>query len=162
MSILKNIAEKEVLELKNQVTYQDGQVASKTLIQNDGVGLTLFAFAKDEGISTHESKGDAIVNALEGVGRITIDGVDYILHAGESIVMPANHPHAVYGIENFKMLLIVTFPEKEASRPTVTTEAAQRNDMVDGSLVDGMTEESHDALKAMVNDSTVMIKDGRF
>ena len=156
------IYKKEVLELKNQVTYQDGQVASKTLIQNDGVGLTLFAFAKDEGISTHESKGDAIVNALEGVGRITIDGVDYILHAGESIVMPANHPHAVYGIENFKMLLIVTFPEKEASQPTVTTEAAQRNDMVDGSLVDGMTEESHDALKAMVDDSTVMIKDGRF
>ena len=76
--------------------------------------------------------------------------------------MPANHPHAVYGIENFKMLLIVTFPEKEASQPTVTTEAAQRNDMVDGSLVDGMTEESHDALKAMVDDSTVMIKDGRF
>ena len=46
---------------------------------------------------------------LDGVGRITIDGVDYELHEGESIVMPAQHPHAVYGKENFKMLLVVVF-----------------------------------------------------
>ena len=32
-------------------------------------------------------------------GEITIDGVKYILHEGESIVMPAGLPHAVYGKE---------------------------------------------------------------
>ena len=42
-------------------------------------------------------------------GRITIDGVPYELHEGESIVMPARHPHAVYGQEQFKMLLVVVF-----------------------------------------------------
>ena len=42
-------------------------------------------------------------------GRITIDGVPYELHEGESIVMPAGHPHAVYGKEQFKMLLVVVF-----------------------------------------------------
>ena len=42
-------------------------------------------------------------------GRITIDGVEYELHQGESIVMPARHPHAVYGKEQFKMLLVVIF-----------------------------------------------------
>ena len=42
-------------------------------------------------------------------GRITIDGVDYELHEGESIVMPARHPHAVFGQEQFKMLLVVVF-----------------------------------------------------
>ena len=110
--ILKNISHSEVLNLKELVACADGQVVSKTLIQNDGVGITLFAFAKGEGISTHESKGDALVTALEGVGRITIAGENFILHAGESIVMPANTPHAVYGEDNFKMLLVVTFPEK--------------------------------------------------
>lgn len=110
--ILRNIPKAEVLKLADTVTYADGQVVSKTLIQNDGVGITLFAFAKDEGISTHESKGDALVVALDGKGRITIDGKDYELTKGDSIVMPANHPHAVYGVESFKMLLVVSFPPR--------------------------------------------------
>ena len=110
--ILKNIKHSEVLNLKDAVTYADGQVVSKTLVQNDGVGITLFAFAKGEGISTHESGGDALVTALDGVGKITIAGEDFILQAGESIVMPAKTSHAVYGEENFKMLLVVAFPEK--------------------------------------------------
>ena len=113
MSILKNIRPAEVLEMKALVDYAGGQVVSKTLIQNDGLGITLFAFAKGEGISTHESKGDAIVTALDGKGEITIDDVTYTLQAGETIVMPANRPHAVYGVENFKMLLIVAFPSNK-------------------------------------------------
>ena len=110
--ILKNIKKAEVLTLKDLVAYTEGQVVSKTLIQNTGLGITLFAFAKGEGISTHESKGDALVVVLDGKGRLTIDGKDYELAKGDSIVMPANHPHAVYGIEAFKMLLVVTFPER--------------------------------------------------
>lgn len=110
--ILRNIPKAEVLKLADTVAYADGQVVSKTLIQNDGVGITLFAFAKDEGISTHESKGDALVVALDGKGRITIDGKDYEFTKGNSIVMPANHPHAVYGVESFKMLLVVSFPPR--------------------------------------------------
>ena len=105
MNLIKNISKSEVHVLKDQVTYQEGQVVSKTLAQNDAVSITLFAFDKDEAISTHESGGDAFVTCLDGVGRITIDGVEYILHEGESIVMPAKHPHAVYGAEQFKMLL---------------------------------------------------------
>ena len=106
---MKNISKSEVLVLKDQVTYQQGQVVSKTLAQNDAVSITLFSFDKGEEISTHQSGGDAFVTCLDGVGKITIDGVDYLLHEGESIVMPAEHPHAVYGQEQFKMLLVVVF-----------------------------------------------------
>lgn len=109
MSLMKNISKAEVLVLKDQVSYQPGQVVSKTLAQNDAVSVTLFAFDKDEEISTHESGGDAFVTCLDGVGRITIDGEEYQLHESESIVMPAKHPHAVYGQEQFKMLLVVIF-----------------------------------------------------
>ncbi len=107
--LIKNISKSEVLTLKEQVSYQEGQVVSKTLAQNDALSITLFAFDKDEEISTHESGGDAFVTCLDGVGKITIDGIDYELHEGESIVMPAKHPHAVYGKEQFKMLLVVVF-----------------------------------------------------
>ena len=106
---MKNIAKSEVLKLKEQVAYQDGQVVSKTLAQNGAVSVTLFSFDKDEEISAHKSGGDAFVTCLDGVGKITIDGTDYEIHEGESIVMPAGHPHAVYGKEKFKMLLVVVF-----------------------------------------------------
>ena len=109
MSFIKNISKSEVLTLKEQVSYQKGQVVSKTLAQNDALSVTLFAFDKDEEISTHESGGDAFVTCLDGVGRITIDGKAYELHEGAAFVMPAKHPHAVYGQEQFKMLLVVVF-----------------------------------------------------
>lgn len=109
MNGMKNIDKATVLELKQQVEYQSGQVVSKTVAQNKAVSVTLFAFDKDEEISTHASGGDAMVTCLDGVGRITIDGKVYTLQAGESIVMPAGHPHAVYGQERFKMLLVVIF-----------------------------------------------------
>lgn len=107
--IMKNIKKAEVLTLKDEVTYQEGQIVSKTLVQNRAVSVTLFAFWKGEEISTHESGGDAFVTCLDGVGKITIDGVEYEVTEGESIVMPARHPHAVYGQENFKMMLVVVF-----------------------------------------------------
>ena len=113
MAILNNIQHAQALLLQEQVAYAEGQVVSKTLVQNKGLGVTLFAFAKGEGISTHESKGDALVTALEGAGIITIDGETYNLKAGESIVMPARHPHSVYAEKEtpFKMMLVVAFPE---------------------------------------------------
>ncbi len=106
---MKNISKSQVITLKDEVSYQDGMVVSKTLVQNDAVSITLFAFDKGEKISTHESGGDAFVTCLDGVGKITIDSVEYILKEGESIVMPAKHPHAVFGEECFKMLLVVVF-----------------------------------------------------
>lgn len=110
MSIkMKNISQAEVLVLKDQISYQEGQVVSKTLAQNSALSITLFSFFKGEEISTHKSGGDAFVTCLDGLGKITIDGIEYLLHEGESIVMPAGHPHAVYGEENFKMMLVVVF-----------------------------------------------------
>ena len=106
---MKNISRSEVLTLKEQISYQDGQVVRKTLAQNSAVSITLFSFAKGEEISSHKSDGDAFVTCLDGIGKITIDGTEYLLHEGESIVMPAGHPHAVYGQEAFKMLLVVVF-----------------------------------------------------
>ena len=109
MSGMKNIPKNERMTLASQIDYQPGQVVSKTLAQNNAVSLTLFSFEKGEEISTHESGGDAFVTCLDGTGEITIDGVKYELHEGESIVMPAKHPHAVYGKEQYKMLLVVVF-----------------------------------------------------
>ena len=109
---IKNFPIEEVVNLAGQIAVRPGEVISKTLAQNDAVSVTLFAFDKGEEISTHESIGDAFVTVLEGVGEYTIDGKKYEVHAGESLVMPANIPHAVYAKEAFKWLLVVVFPER--------------------------------------------------
>lgn len=108
--IIKNIAHSTVLPVSEQVQYMEGQIVSKTLAQSKHNSLTLFAFDKGEEISSHDSEGDAMVLALDGMGKITIDGEDYTLTAGEAIVMPARIPHAVFATERFKMLLTVIFP----------------------------------------------------
>ena len=105
----KNIAKKEKLELKSLVDYQEEQDVSKTIVQNDYVSVTIFSFDKGEEISTHASGGDAMVTVLEGTGRFTIGGDVFILNEGETIVMPKDVPHAVFGEEKFKMELVVSF-----------------------------------------------------
>ena len=104
---MKNIPKGEMVDLRDLVPYQEGQVVSRTLAQNPHVSLTLFAFEKGEEISTHASGGDALVTVLEGTGRFTVDGKAHILTCGQSLVMPAQIPHAVYGEERFKVLLTV-------------------------------------------------------
>ena len=105
----KNIAKQQKLLLKDLVDYQPGQVVSKTLAQNELLSVTVFSFEKDEEISIHASGGDAMVTVLEGTGRFTVGGQVFTLTEGETLVMPKDVPHAVYGQERFKMLLVVSF-----------------------------------------------------
>lgn len=105
----KNIEKQTPLRLADLVAYQKGQVVSKTLVQNDHVSMTIFSFDKGEEISTHASGGDAMVTVLEGTGRFTVGGEEFVLRAGETLVMPKDIPHAVYGLEAFKMQLTVSF-----------------------------------------------------
>ena len=105
----KNIEKQTSLRLKNLVNYQEGQVVSKTLVQNASVSMAIFSFDKGEEISTHASGGDAMVTVLEGKGRFTVGGEVFILEEGETLVMPKDVPHAVYGEERFKMQLVVSF-----------------------------------------------------
>ena len=86
--LIKNVEHSVPFVLADLVEYQKGKVASLTLAQKPGVGVTLFAFDKGEEISTHESGGDAMVIALDGKGEVTIDGQSYILNGGDTIVMP--------------------------------------------------------------------------
>lgn len=105
----KNIEKQIKLRLKDQVEYQPGQVVSKTLVQNDSVSMTVFSFDKGEKISTHAAAGDAMVTVLEGKGRFTVADEVFFLEEGETLIMPKNIPHAVYGEEKFKMQLVVSY-----------------------------------------------------
>lgn len=105
----KNIEKQKKISLNDLVEYQEGQVVSKTLVQNSLISMTIFSFDKGEEISTHAAGGDAMVTVLEGTGRFTVGGEVFVLNAGETLIMPKDIPHAVYGEERFKMQLTVSF-----------------------------------------------------
>ncbi len=104
---IKNIAFSEAHRLVDLVDYEDGRVVSRTFAQNPSVSITLFAFDKGEGVSTHTAPGDALLQVLDGNALVNIDGKEMTVGAGEVVVMPANIPHSVNAVERFKMLLTV-------------------------------------------------------
>ena len=107
--LIKNIDFSKPQELESLVTYQQGQVVSRTFSQGKTLSLTLFAFDKGEEISSHSSHGDAMVYILDGTSEITIGDDKYTAKKGDVIVMPANVPHALFATEQFKMMLTVVF-----------------------------------------------------
>lgn len=110
-SYIKNLEASKALKLDELVQYSQGQIVSRTLAQNKAVSLTLFAFWQGEEISSHESRGDAMISVLDGEGEITIGAQIHVVKKGETILMPADIPHAVKALTNFKMYLTVVFPE---------------------------------------------------
>ena len=96
---------RRILDLKDEVKYQDGSIVSKIISTSNGGNVTLFAFAKDQKLSEHSAPYDAMVQVLEGNSLITISGEKFELTGGQTIIMPKNEPHAVYATADFKMLL---------------------------------------------------------
>ncbi|MFT8313715.1 MAG: cupin domain-containing protein [Clostridium sp.] len=106
-NLIKNIEFSNILNLKDLVSYQEGQVISRTLAQTPSVNITLFSLDKNEGISSHVTPGDAMVQVLDGTAEITIGDNIFTVKEEETIVMPSNIPHALQACEKFKMLLTV-------------------------------------------------------
>jgi quercetin dioxygenase-like cupin family protein len=104
---LKNINFSEPSSLADLVSYQEGTVISRTFAQNKILSLTLFAFDKGEGLSTHTAAGDAFLHVLEGEAAITIGEKSMVVKEGEVVAMPADTPHSVTAEQRFKMLLVV-------------------------------------------------------
>jgi quercetin dioxygenase-like cupin family protein len=94
-----------VMNFNDKVDYSTEGIVSKRVIQKEKGNVTLFAFDKGQKLSEHSAPFDAMVQVLEGKAEILINRVPFELHAGHSIIMPANIPHAVNAIEKFKMLL---------------------------------------------------------
>jgi len=95
------------LQLSALVDYQQGSIVSREILKKDTGTVTVFAFAEGQGLSEHTAPFDALVCLLEGEAEITICGKPHRLQGGEMIIMPAHQPHALKGLEKFKMLLIM-------------------------------------------------------
>ena len=93
--------------LAGLLNYQEGAVVSKTIVDKPTGTITLFAFAKNEGLSEHTTPFDALVYLLEGRAEVVISGEKYNLSPNEMIIMPADSPHSLRAVTDFKMLLVM-------------------------------------------------------
>lgn len=95
----------KVIRFKDEVGYQQGAIVSKTIAKNNSGNVSLFAFSKGEALSEHTAAFDAMIQVLDGKAEVLINGQSFDLVEGDTIIMPANIPHAVKATEDFKMLL---------------------------------------------------------
>ena len=97
----------QVVNLAHLVDYQEDSVVSRTIVDKNTGTVTLFAFGKGQALSEHTAPFDALVYVLEGDAEITISGESFYLKGGETIIMPADKPHAVEALNRFKMMLVM-------------------------------------------------------
>jgi quercetin dioxygenase-like cupin family protein len=107
-------SEKDNSQLKGQahrlvdlIDYQAGAVVSRTIMDKPAGTLTLFAFAEGQGLSEHTAPFDALVYLLDGEAAVTIAGQSFTLNQGETVILPANQPHALRAIRRYKMMLVM-------------------------------------------------------
>ncbi len=96
-----------VFQFNDIAEYQTGSIVSKEILKTDKGTITLFAIDEGQGISEHSAPFDVLVQIIDGEANITISGEDFTVKAGESLIMPADKPHALKALKQFKMLLVM-------------------------------------------------------
>ena len=95
----------KVIHLNDLVSYADGAVASRVILSRKAGNISIFSFDESEGLSEHTAPFDALVTILEGECEVWVAGQTYPMQTGETIIFPANIPHALSAITKFKMSL---------------------------------------------------------
>ena len=93
--------------LKDWADYQKGSIVSRKIIQKEAGSITFFAFDEGQELSTHSAPFDALVQVVDGEAEIRIDDRPHQVAAGQILMLPANHPHALKAGQRFKMLLVM-------------------------------------------------------
>ena len=101
----KEFDKSKIFRFHESIDYTEGGIVSKNVLKRETGNISLFSFDKEEQLSTHAAPFDALVQVVEGEGKIILDGIEYDLIEGDAIIMPANVPHSVYATEPFKMVL---------------------------------------------------------
>ncbi len=97
----------QAVRLEQLIDYSAHSIVSREILKTKTGTLTLFAFDAGQGLSEHSAPFDAVVQVLDGEAEIIIGGKSIITQSGETVLMPANVPHAVSAHQRFKMLLIM-------------------------------------------------------
>ena len=105
MEHIERRLEAQAAKLAELIDYQDGSVVSREIISKKTGTVTLFAFDQGQGLSEHTAPFDALVYVCDGEAEVVVSGKPLRVKQGETVIMPANQPHALKAIKRFKMIL---------------------------------------------------------
>jgi quercetin dioxygenase-like cupin family protein len=95
----------KILSLAKETQFAPNGIVSRTLLNEDGLRLTLFGFAEGQELTEHTSTRQALIQILSGECEFSLAGQPHQLKAGDFLYMPPNLAHAVKATKQFSMLL---------------------------------------------------------
>lgn len=95
----------ETTRASELVNYQDGSIVSREIVKKPTGNVTIFAFDEGQGLSEHTAPFDALVHVFEGEAEVSIAGKPNHLQGGDMILIPAQQPHSLKALKQFKMML---------------------------------------------------------
>jgi quercetin dioxygenase-like cupin family protein len=84
-----------VADLHELVEVADQGIVSKTVVENEHHKLVHFTFAPGQELSEHTASVPAVIQVIEGNGRVVLGGVTHEAVPGKLFYMPAELKHAV-------------------------------------------------------------------
>ena len=100
----------KIFNLADLIEYSEGSTISKIIYKTEHTILTLFSMEEGQSIAEHVTPFEAMVQVLDGEADISIGGKTIVVKAGESIIMPANVPHALFARKRYKKMLVMMKP----------------------------------------------------
>ncbi len=109
MSIyIKKVKEKEVKKIEDYVSYTEGGIISRALVQRDNFSFTFFSFSPGEGISPYAMAGEVLIHVIEGEVSVSIgESTGKTLRSGELIAVPDNVLHGIDSSVPSKIILYI-------------------------------------------------------
>ncbi len=103
----ENIKASQVFKLKDLLPYMEDKVINTEIFKSDKSRLSLISMAKGTALSPHKAPGEALLFILDGEGKITYEGKEYIVKEGDNFAFEKNGLHAVEALTNFKFALFL-------------------------------------------------------
>ncbi len=102
---MATIKKGKVFKATEVIEYTDGGVVSKEFIHSNAGSVTVFSFDAGQGFSEHTAPFDALIQVIDGVMQLTVEGRTFNIKAGETFIIPSGAHHSVKAVERFKMMI---------------------------------------------------------
>ena len=86
---MATIEKGKVFKAAEVIDYTNGGVVSKEFIHSNAGTVTLFSFDAGQGLSEHTAPFDALIQVIEGVMQLNVEGQVFNIKAGETFIIPS-------------------------------------------------------------------------
>ena len=102
---MATIEKGKVFKATEVIEYTDGGVVSKEFIHSNAGSVTVFSFDAGQGLSEHTAPFDALIQVIDGIMQLTVEGQTFDIKASETFIIPSGAHHSVKAVERFKMMI---------------------------------------------------------